>query len=334
MGTGRSFFARASVTALCALVGTTGAALVAGGTAAAATVVVNCPANNLQSAINAAPSGSTLRVSGTCVGNFTIPAGKNLTLVGPAVLDGNRHGVVLTVAPGATATVEMMTIEHGHGDKLARAGGILNDGNLTLVSTTVTDNDGFDVGGIANDAGTLAIKTSTISANFDGAVLNDHNGVAQVSSSTIEDNFGIVGAGFLNQSGSLTVVSSVIRHNSSAGGGGIFNQNGATLLVQGSQIDHLTAVAGGVVSQGGGVENLGVATITSTQITGNEADQGGGIMNNRQGHLTLTSSMLTQNRATGGAGALGIGGGVLNQGTFAQAASLIVNNIPDNCVGC
>src|SRR5947209_4139790 len=106
MGTGRSFFARASVTALCALVGTTGAALVAGGTAAAATVVVNCPANTLQSAINAAPSGSTLRVSGTCVGNFTIPAGKNLTLVGPAVLDAHRPGVVLTVAPAAPAPPE------------------------------------------------------------------------------------------------------------------------------------------------------------------------------------------------------------------------------------
>src|SRR5580692_7446243 len=71
------------------------ASVMAGGSLAASGVVpgaspagitVHCPADSLQDAINSAASGSTLRVDGTCTGNFFI--NKNLTLSGPAILDG------------------------------------------------------------------------------------------------------------------------------------------------------------------------------------------------------------------------------------------------------
>ena len=60
----------------------------------------------LQSAIDAANNGDTIRVKGVCIGNFLIPgAGSvtNLTLVGQpghkvrSTLDGNNSGTVLTV---------------------------------------------------------------------------------------------------------------------------------------------------------------------------------------------------------------------------------------------
>src|SRR6516164_1916822 len=50
---------------------------------------------NLQTVINAAGSGATIRVSGTCTGQFSIPGtghATNLTLVGPATLDGGWTG--------------------------------------------------------------------------------------------------------------------------------------------------------------------------------------------------------------------------------------------------
>src|SRR4051812_28952897 len=73
------------------------------GPASAATINVNCPADDLQAAIDNAPSGSTINVRGTCVatrggGVFTGPAWevrapKTLTIKGPAVLDGNGSDV-------------------------------------------------------------------------------------------------------------------------------------------------------------------------------------------------------------------------------------------------
>ena len=62
---------------------------VSGGATAGASpagIAVHCPADNLQTAINAAAPGSTLLVDGTCTGNFSIQ--KDLTLSGPATLDG------------------------------------------------------------------------------------------------------------------------------------------------------------------------------------------------------------------------------------------------------
>ena len=63
---------------------------------------MHCPTDNLQDAINAAAPGSTLLVDGTCLGNFYIV--NNLTLTGPAVLDGGgvatQYGATLNVIAG------------------------------------------------------------------------------------------------------------------------------------------------------------------------------------------------------------------------------------------
>ena len=59
---------------------------VAPASASPAGITVHCPTDNLQTAINAAAAGSTLLVDGTCTGNFYID--KDLTLSGPAILDG------------------------------------------------------------------------------------------------------------------------------------------------------------------------------------------------------------------------------------------------------
>jgi hypothetical protein len=87
-----------------------GSLAVSGGAPAGASpagITVHCPADNLQTAINAAATGSTLRVDGTCTGNFSID--KDLTLSGPAILDGG--GVPTTF--GATLNVISGTVEGG-----------------------------------------------------------------------------------------------------------------------------------------------------------------------------------------------------------------------------
>jgi hypothetical protein len=56
---------------------------------------------------------------------------------------------------------------------------------------------------------------------------------------------------------------------------------------------------------------------------------GGGIYNTRKGKLRLIDTLVTQNFAGGD------GGGVFNDGgTVSQAKTLIIDNTPNDCVGC
>jgi hypothetical protein len=59
-------------------------------------------------------------------------------------------------------------------------------------------------------------------------------------------------------------------------------------------------------------------------------EQGGGIFNGgNKARLTLTSSLITENFANDD------GGGVFNEGgTVSQTDTLIINNTPNDCVGC
>ena len=108
--------------------------------ASAATTTVNCPSGDLQSAINAAAAGTNVYVTGTCTGTFTIP--KNLTLIGPAILDGGGNGPVVTVPGGVIAKLSALTVQNGNtplagtGFGTVGGGGISNAGNLTLSNAT------------------------------------------------------------------------------------------------------------------------------------------------------------------------------------------------------
>src|SRR4051794_30507371 len=110
---------------------------VAASPAYAATTTVNCASGNLQTAINAAAPGTNVYVTGTCTGTFVIP--KNLTLIGPATLDGGGSGPVVLVPSGVIAKLSSLTIQNGN-TPVDGCGGISNAGNLTLAGTTVTNN--------------------------------------------------------------------------------------------------------------------------------------------------------------------------------------------------
>lgn len=76
--------------------------------------VVHCPSEDLQTAINSAPAGGTLRVDGTCVGNFTIA--KSLTVIGgkSAALDGGGsfNPAVTITGSGSQVHLKSLTITH------------------------------------------------------------------------------------------------------------------------------------------------------------------------------------------------------------------------------
>lgn len=63
--------------------------------------LVRCPSQDLQTAINNAPAGSTLVVFGHCTGTFIITKDLNLTGGAGAVLDANYTAFTVFVGGGA-----------------------------------------------------------------------------------------------------------------------------------------------------------------------------------------------------------------------------------------
>ena len=292
------------VAVLALVVGTTILAPAAGAAAAPCRVtnattlaVYTGSGSNLQTAIDAAAPGTTLRIGGACVGNFII--GKNLRLVGhptpahpAATLDGNAAGTVLTINAGTVALKDLMIT---NGSSIDIGGGIHNAGTLTLLgSCSVTGNmatGGTDtrlVGAGIYNAGTLTLKdSSSVTQNTTGNIFS-------------------TGGGIYN-AGTLTLMgSSSVAGNRATNGGGIYSYH-ATLTLKGA-----SSVSGNTASDGGGIYNIGnFATVTmngSSSVSGNTAPSGhaGGIYN--------VHGMLVLNSSSSVAGNSGLfeGGGIYN----------------------
>ena len=287
--------------------------------------------------------------SGT--GATTINGGGEVTISGSGT-------TVLHVNAGATAVFTGLTISNGQGNSnnyegavSSAAGGIFNQGTLTLIHCTISHNSaGFSGAGIEN-LGTLTLTDSTVSGNncgsgFGGGISN--LGTLSVSSSTISGNHAGVGGGIYTNGdgGSLTLSSSTISSNSAANGGGIYNSG--RLSVSSSTISSNNATDGGGIysdssiatlssstiahnsaASGGGISNGGTAcSVSSSTFAGNTGfTSGGGLYNTTSANshissnLTLNSSTISANNATDG-------GGIFNatSGTLTLSSSTISGN--------
>ncbi|MEU6666668.1 hypothetical protein [Streptomyces sp. NPDC046727] len=266
--------------------------------------VVNCPAENLQTAINNAPAGSTLRVSGHCVGPFTI--NKNLTLTGvdSAVLDGNHAGSTVTITGAVTVKLNRLRIIGGRANPTG--GGIRNIGATVTVShSEISENTAAGSGGGIRNEGTLTLDDSIVRHNIAGTL---GGGI---------DNLG--------PNGRLIVTDSSIQDNTATtvNGGGLFNDGTASLTR--SVVEHNSAVTGGGIRNTGG----GTLTLSHTEVRFNLAtDQGGGLANAANSTATLRDSKVHDNTAQGGPGS---GGGIRNDGTVTLIRTTVRNNFPENC---
>jgi hypothetical protein len=192
-------------------------------------------------AISLASSGDTVKVAAsTYKENLTI--GISLNILGAnartTIVDGNQSGTVFTISSSsAVVLLSGLTIQNGSAAG-GYAGGITNEGPLTVSNSTITGNDGAGGygGGIVNIESTLTVLNSTITGNsaakgYGGGIV-DLEGTATVTNSTITANSatdGYVG-GIANVEGTLTVSSSTITANSASGGyaAGIANIEGTT----------------------------------------------------------------------------------------------------------
>jgi hypothetical protein len=278
----------------------------------------------LQAAVDAATSGDTLVVKGTCSGTTTISdVDKDLTIQGQAnpafgtpTLDGQNSGIVIRVGTPdrpnfPTVSISGLTITHGS------TWGVANDGTLTLSDSTVRLNAGAGV----YNAGILTLVGSTVSGNTGGGITN--RSLLAMTDSAVTDN----AATGIWSNGSVTLTRSEVSGNrTAADGGGIFNLGTLTL----SQATVERNTSGG---NGGGIWNDQPLTMTDSAVRGNTAALGGGgIFNGLGGIGTVTNSAVTDNTALDGSNfGANVGGGISDcSGALTLQATIVVRNVPDD----
>jgi hypothetical protein len=226
--------------------------------------------------------------------------------------------------------------------------------------------NGSNGGGIYN-AGTLTLTGSYVVlnatgggfSNFGGGHGGDGGGIYNASTGKVTMTQGSVSANSTGGGGSG------VFGGNGGNGGGIFNANGVVQLLIGATVSGNTTgkggpgeIGGGDGGNGGGIENEGSSNVASATTnaptsgltlkqalvasnvtgaggsaleSGGAGGNGGGIDNRFVATATLIASAVKLNTAAGD------GGGIYNasQSTVVlKMGTKVINNIPDNCVGC
>jgi len=252
----------------------------------AATITVcasGCDFTTIQVAINAANPGDTISVLDADHVESGITVNKNVAIQGQGAtktaVDGGGAGPVFTVNSTAT-TIRDMTIKNGLSDSI-NGGGIHNDGTLTVIDATLSNNQavGFSGGGIFNgDGAILTISGSTLSENSAGGNGGgiENRGTLTITNSTLSQNSaGGIGGG-IHSNASATIISSTLSGNSAASGGGLNNRPNnpqAPATVKNSIIANSTSggdCVGAITAEGANLDTdgscAGFTQVTSAQL--------------------------------------------------------------------
>ena len=226
---------------------------------------------------------------------------------GHTISGSNRYRIF--VVEGGNLTINHLILTAG---KASNKGSPVVDHDRNLIMTV----DNALGGAILND-GTLTISSSTFSNNSagyrGGAILN--NGALTISSSTFSDNAADeLGGAVYNWRGQTSIISSDFRNNSADEGGAILN-NG-TLTISSSTFSNNSAGNGGAIYNF--VESIGNITISSSTFSNNSADYSGGAIYNERGTLTISDSTFSDNSADRSGGAMVTWGGetIINNSSF------------------
>ena len=217
-------------------------------------------------------------------------------------LDGNGSNRILVVDAGKSVTVAQLTVTNGYGFQLA--GGILNNGTLTLDHVEVISNtmetDAGDFwqggGGIYNgDGAVLNLIDSTVADNLSGwtggGIYSFFNTTTSIVRSTISGNVASDVSGGLRILGNGEIVNSTVSGNTSTAwhGGGLFLTDGTMQIINSTVYGNQApdGTAGGLFVGTFGDSN---ATLELTNsIVGGNAGLGCVVLVNGGGTVTLTS---------------------------------------------
>lgn len=180
--------------------------------------------------------GGTLALSGT-LGQLTL--GSNVEIVGPGAdeltVSGSNATRVFSVSSGVTASISGLRIANGY--TASMGGGVANYGALTLDKVAVESNVAPAGGGVYSENASLTVLNSTIADNqgyYVGGGLYLVGGANSLVNSTISSNTTTYGGGGVYSSGGATELrhSTVTanRASSTSGGGGLYVSSGQFIL--------------------------------------------------------------------------------------------------------
>ena len=261
------------------------------------------------------------------VTDLTITAAGGLRAMPTTIIDGGGLDRIFDIDDSAVVEIEFVTMTNGHTG--FSGGGIINrGGSLTLTLSTVRDNVADDDGGGILSSGALTLDGTAVRGNSGDAgggifnsggdltIVGNVAGASIVTANTAATN----GGGIDNVSGgTVSITNGIVRENTGGGatGGGGIATNG-TLTITTSTVDNNVATGS---ADGGGINVIGgEVTITGSTLSGNEADDGGGIRIGAFGVVTITDSTIRDNTA------LDDGGGIFNSGAVTVENSTLSGN--------
>ena len=255
-----------------------------------------CSFTTIQEALDVAVGGDEITVgAGTFPERLIIPAVTPLRIVGAGettILDAGAAGTALTVPAGVDLTVELVVIRNG--STAGNGAGVANDGTLTLRNVDISDNVAGDRGGGIHNSGTVVIEDSVIQRNLSGDQTAGDRGLGGAGISSI----GPTAAVTVRRSAILA--NRVYEPTTDFRGGGAINSNFGDVTIEDSLIfdNDGDYSAGGIDMRGSG----GLLTMRRTNVIGNRAGSGGGIVVRSSAQADIDSSLIAGNSvgSTGG----------------------------------
>ncbi|MCB0203714.1 MAG: DUF1565 domain-containing protein [Anaerolineae bacterium] len=284
-----------------------------------------CPYRTIQSAIDAASSGATIRVApGTYSESIVMRPRVSVTGAGQnqTTIRGNGSQVVVTFNNGQiarTTIIENLAIAGGGGD---RGGGLLvsSGANPTVRNVTIRDNNTSQWGaGITVQNGAdLLLEGALVKNNAapTGSGLTVTGSQATVRNTTIENNVsnGAAQSGAVSvQAGATATLTNVtIRGTTATYGGGLRVLDNSTVTMSGGRIENNRASG-----SGGGASLTGNATLNleNVTLTGNSAPVAGAIFVSESALVVDDCRFVNNNASDSSGGAIylvGVGGEIRN----------------------
>jgi hypothetical protein len=252
--------------------------------------VCPCTEAGIRAAITAGGGPYTFGCDGpqTVVTEAEIVIGNDVILDGGGelTLDGGFNHRVLSVAEVASAELRALQVIRGN-DSTNRAGGILNEGTLTLTDSLVS----MSVGGGLRNLGTAAVTNCTISDNQGGGLRNAFQATMTLEDSTvsgnISDDFGL-GGGIWSDGTLLSTGSTVSGNVAGVEGGGIYNSGDLTLINNTVSGNAAGTAGGGIHSDDSTVD---VVLINNT-VANNSAPDGSAVSSDLSAPLTFRGNVV------------------------------------------
>jgi len=238
--------------------------------------------------------------------NTQITIDKNMTINGESqtgtIINGTGTNWIFNINPGINLTLNNLAITNA-------SGGILNQGNLSVINCSFTNNFAeYSGGAIINYYGNLSVTDCSFlgnTANDDGGAIHNYYGSLSVSDSSFTGNDASRndasrGGAIYSQSGSVFVNGCSFTGNIASSGGAIYNYgSGNTVSLINSSFTGNTAtnLGGAIVFYGGSVSVDGCSFTSNTAFS-----SGGAIFSG--GSVSLINSSFTSNTAFSSGGAI------------------------------